>query len=208
MVLIKKLAEDNGNNDPEKTKKRGKEVFPCGVCGRNVGVSSNKCIGCKKWIHFRCHAIYGGVGWGDEENYKCPKCVRGLSGLIKKKVAIRTGRKNGNLCSNVLKTNVNVKRNNEDRRNAKRELETEKEDSGEIPKTKTKRYKTTGKTYTEEEMEDCKKKLSEEYKRVIEEMYMNFRDEKEKIIRDRDVEIEKEDLLSDPVFKRQNMYRL
>ena len=86
------------------------------------------------------------MGWGDEENYKCPKCVRGLTGLIKKKVAIRrTGRKNGNLCSNILKTNVNVKKNNEDRRNAKRELETEKEDSGEIPKTKTKRYKTTGK---------------------------------------------------------------
>ena len=102
--------EDNGNNDPEKTKKRGKEVFPCGVCEKNVGVSSNKCIGCKKWIHFRCHAIYGGVGWGNEENYKCSKCVRGLSGLIKKKVAIGTGRKNGHLCSNVLKTNVYVKR--------------------------------------------------------------------------------------------------
>ena len=57
-------AEDNGNNDPEKTKKRGKEVFPCGVCERNIGVSSNKCIGFKKWVHFRCHALYGGVGWG------------------------------------------------------------------------------------------------------------------------------------------------
>ena len=57
-------------------------------------------------------------------------------------------------------------------------------------------------------MEDYKKRLVDEHKRIIEEIYLNFRDEKENIIRDRDAEIEKEkvsnllsDLLSDPVFK-------
>ena len=42
-ISISEPTENNENNDSEKTKKSGKEVFPCGVCEGNVGVNSNKC---------------------------------------------------------------------------------------------------------------------------------------------------------------------
>ena len=54
----------------------------------------------------------------------------------------RAGRKKKNLCTTEQKTNANANTNeksNKDRRNAKRGLETEKEDNGET--TKVKRHK-------------------------------------------------------------------
>ena len=197
-----KETENNENNDSEKTKKSGREVFPCGVCERNVGVNSKECGGCKKWTHFRCHAIYKGRGWGNEEDYRCPKCVHGLTGVFKKRVPIRrAGRKKGNLCTNEQNTNANAKKSKEDRRNAKRGLETEKEDNGET--TKVKRHKN-GKKYTEEEMEAYKKKLDDEHRRIIEEIHLNFLEERDRLIRGRDAEIEKEgenDILGNSVFR-------
>ena len=72
---------------------------------------------------------------------------------------------------------------------------------------KKKKQKITGKASAEDEMEDYKKKLWDEHKRAIEEINI-YLEEREKIIRDREAEIEKEkvsnllsDLLSDPVFK-------
>ena len=61
-ISISEPTENNENNDSEKTKKSGREVFPCGVCEGNIGVNSKECGGCKKWTHFRCHAIYKGKG--------------------------------------------------------------------------------------------------------------------------------------------------
>ena len=70
--------------------------------------------------------------------------------------------------------------------------------------TKAKRHKINGKKYTEEEMEDYKKKLVDEHMRIIEEIHLNFMEERERIIRDRDAEIEKEgenDILGNSVFR-------
>ena len=56
-----KESEDNDSEKVKKTKKNGREVFPCGICERNVGVSSRECKECKKWIHFRCHVFNKGA---------------------------------------------------------------------------------------------------------------------------------------------------
>ena len=53
-------------------------------------------------------------------------------------------------------------------------------------------------------MEDYKKKLDDEHRRIIEEIHLNFMEERERIIRDRDAEIEKEgenDILGNSVFR-------
>lgn len=48
--------------------------YPCGVCGRGVGVNSVLCTGCDRWCHGRCSGLrnLGGV-----MNFLCPTCVRG-----------------------------------------------------------------------------------------------------------------------------------
>ena len=47
--------------------------YPCGVCGRGVGVNSILCISCNKWCHKRC----SGLGrLGPAVNFRCPTCVR------------------------------------------------------------------------------------------------------------------------------------
>ena len=81
----------------------------------------------------------------------------------------RVGKKKKNVWTTEQKTNTDANANekgSKDRRNAKRGLETEKEDNGET--TKVKRHKNNGKKYTEEEMEDYKKKLVDEHMRIIE----------------------------------------
>ena len=111
-ISISEPSENNENNDSGKAKKSRKKVFPCSVCDGNVGVNSNECGGCKKWTHFRCHVIYKGQGWGKREDYRCPRCVHGLTGDFKKKVPIRrAGRKKKNLCTTEQKTNTNAKAN-------------------------------------------------------------------------------------------------
>ena len=75
----------------KKNKKNGREVFPCKICERNLGVSSKECKECKKWIHFRCHVFNNGIGWKNESDYKCPKCING--GVVKKPITIGNGRK-------------------------------------------------------------------------------------------------------------------
>ena len=81
---IGESSENNENNDPRKVKKSGKKVYPCSVCDGNVGGNSNVCGGCKKWTHFACHVYYKGRDW--KGDYRCPRCVHNLAGVLKKKV--------------------------------------------------------------------------------------------------------------------------
>lgn len=48
--------------------------FPCGVCGKGVGVNSILCTVCEKWCHKRCSGRSSVVG---VSNFVCPACVRG-----------------------------------------------------------------------------------------------------------------------------------
>ena len=53
-------------------------------------------------------------------------------------------------------------------------------------------------------MEAYKKKLDDKHRRIIEEMHLNFLEERDRLIRDRDAEIEKEgenDILGNSVFR-------
>ena len=105
---ISEPSENNENNDPGKVKKSGKKVFPCSVCDGNVGVSSNECGECKKWTHFSCHVYYKGKDWGGD--YRCPRCVHNLTGVLKKKVQIRrVGRKKKNVCTTEQKNKYKCK---------------------------------------------------------------------------------------------------
>ena len=111
---------------------------PKKVCERNVGVNSKECGGCKKWTHFRCHAIYKEMGWGNEETYRCPKCVHGLTGIFKRRVPIRrAGRKKGNLCTTEQKTNTNAnEKSNKDRRKQREDWRQKKRITGKQQKQK------------------------------------------------------------------------
>ena len=88
-----KESEVNDSEKTKKNKKNGREVFPCGICERNVGVSSKECKECKKWIHFRCHVFNNGIGWKNESDYKCPKCING--GVFKKPKQVGMGKEEG-----------------------------------------------------------------------------------------------------------------
>ena len=57
------------------------------MCDGNVGVNSNECGECKKWTHFSCHVYYKGRDW--KGDYRCPRCVHNLTGVLKKKVQIK-----------------------------------------------------------------------------------------------------------------------
>ncbi len=49
--------------------------WPCGVCGRNVGVNSIKCERCSKWVHSRCSGIRGSLS--RIRDFVCKTCLRG-----------------------------------------------------------------------------------------------------------------------------------
>ena len=200
---ISESSENNENNDPGKVKKSGKKVFPCSVCDGNVGVNSNVCGKCKKWTHFSCHVYYKGKDW--KGDYRCPRCVNNLTGVLKKKVQIkRVGKKTKTVWTTEQKINTDANANekgSKDRRKAKRGLETEKEENGETTQVKRQR---NGKNYTEEEMEAYTKKLEDKHRRIIEEMHINFLEERDRLIRDRDAEIEEEgenDILGNSYFR-------
>ena len=47
--------------------------YPCGCCGKGVGVNSVLCVACEKWCHQRCSGLRDVRDAGDE--FRCPKCV-------------------------------------------------------------------------------------------------------------------------------------
>ena len=48
--------------------------FPCGCCGKGVGVNSVLCTECNKWCHQRCSGLRNLRG---VHNFVCPRCMRG-----------------------------------------------------------------------------------------------------------------------------------
>ena len=51
--------------------------YPCGVCGRGVGVNSVLCVQRSLWCHKRCSGLQRVTG---TTNSVCPACARGSSG--------------------------------------------------------------------------------------------------------------------------------
>ena len=52
--------------------------YPCGVCGRGVGVNSILCTECRKWIHKRCSGLRS---VNRARDYVCPRCTRQRQGI-------------------------------------------------------------------------------------------------------------------------------
>ena len=53
--------------------------FPCGVCGRGVGLNSLTCAECNKWIHKRCSGLQSVTGPGARD-FVCSTCRRCVQG--------------------------------------------------------------------------------------------------------------------------------
>ena len=66
--LEKTKAMVTGKKQQE-TMKSGK--WPCGCCGKGVGVNSILCTSCHKWCHKRCSHLRSLVG---VTHFQCPKC--------------------------------------------------------------------------------------------------------------------------------------
>ena len=49
--------------------------YPCGCCGKGVGVNSVWCDGCRRWIHKRCSGLHDVKQAGT--NFRCSLCTRG-----------------------------------------------------------------------------------------------------------------------------------
>ena len=47
--------------------------YPCGVCGRGVGVNSVLCVECDRWIHKRCSGLQR---VSQAYDLVCPACIR------------------------------------------------------------------------------------------------------------------------------------
>ncbi len=47
--------------------------FPCGVCGKGVGVNSIKCTSCMTWTHKKCSDVTGRLQ--DVVDFHCRKCL-------------------------------------------------------------------------------------------------------------------------------------
>ncbi|CAL4127371.1 unnamed protein product, partial [Meganyctiphanes norvegica] len=65
--------------------------FPCGCCGKGVRENSIWCRGCQKWCHGRCSGL--GRVKRDDENYRCPACIKGKID-VEKTIVIGSGKKN------------------------------------------------------------------------------------------------------------------
>ena len=48
--------------------------YPCGVCGRRVGVNSKLCTRCRKWCHKRCSGLRS---LHSTRDFVCPGCNAG-----------------------------------------------------------------------------------------------------------------------------------
>ena len=51
------------------------ESWPCGVCGKRVGVNSIRCEQCGKWVHGKCAGVSGTLT--RVTDYTCRTCQRG-----------------------------------------------------------------------------------------------------------------------------------
>ena len=49
--------------------------YPCGVCGRGVGVNSILCVACNRWVHQRCSGIPRGRLSRHEGVFRCRTCT-------------------------------------------------------------------------------------------------------------------------------------
>ncbi|KAK3872615.1 hypothetical protein Pcinc_022316 [Petrolisthes cinctipes] len=52
--------------------------WPCGCCGKSVGVNSVLCLECKLWCHRRCSGLKNVKG---VQNFRCPACREGKKGM-------------------------------------------------------------------------------------------------------------------------------
>ena len=50
--------------------------FPCGVCGKGVGVNSIMCTKCNKWVHGKCSGLKKGA-MGTTKLFTCKSCSAG-----------------------------------------------------------------------------------------------------------------------------------
>ena len=48
--------------------------YPCGCCGKGVGVNSLLCVNCKEWCHLRCSGLKSVKG---VQNFQCSECRQG-----------------------------------------------------------------------------------------------------------------------------------
>ena len=138
------------------------------MCGGGVRSNAKECKACYKWVHYRCHVANNGIGWNEDpkkSDYRCPKCLKNIAGVIQKMMTKRgirlRGRreKSGAQRGAVLAT-----------KGIKRKV-MEKESNWDT--NENKKQKHTGKTYTEEEVNKLKKQWIEENKEKI----ANMRDE-------------------------------
>ena len=53
--------------------------YPCGVCGRGVGVNSVLCTACGKWCYKRCSGL-GCLSAVAVSLFRCLACARGGAG--------------------------------------------------------------------------------------------------------------------------------
>ena len=76
--------EDREDMDMDKTKTK-KVKYPCPMCGLGVRSNAKECKACYKWVHHRCHVAHNGIGWNEDPektNYRCPKCLYNIVGVI------------------------------------------------------------------------------------------------------------------------------
>jgi hypothetical protein len=63
--------------------------WPCGCCGKGVGVHSILCVECKKWCHFRCSSLKSLSG---TQNFNCPSYKIGIKrDIAKEKLDTKRG---------------------------------------------------------------------------------------------------------------------
>ena len=63
--------------------------YPCGCCGKGVGVNSVFCNKCEKWCHFRCSGLKSLKDADD--NFRCLKCVKEQEIRIKENFQVDGG---------------------------------------------------------------------------------------------------------------------
>merc|ERR1712002_1292120 len=82
--------EDREDMDMDMDKAKTKKVkYPCPMCGLGVRSNAKECKACYKWVHHRCHVAHNGIGWNEDPektDYRCPKCLYNIVGVIQKMV--------------------------------------------------------------------------------------------------------------------------
>jgi len=62
-------------------------IWPCGVCGRDVGNNSIQCTSCKKWVHRMCSGIKGSM-YKVMKTFVCGGCANTVTGTGRTSVYI------------------------------------------------------------------------------------------------------------------------